>query len=134
MDVELPTQGMETIDVERVLLWAGVRIHSPHRAARLLGFHATQPYVSWAEGGSPAGRGELRPQRSIAAVNGVATPDLDTLVQRLLELPPDAPVQLTTQAASGRKEVVVVEPDETFFPTQELARGADGVWVRRPLR
>jgi S1-C subfamily serine protease len=134
VDVDVPTQAMETIDVERVVLWAGVRIHSPHRAARLIGFHPTQPYVSWAEGGSPAGRGELRPQRSIAAVNGTPTPDLDTLVHRLLELPPDAPVQLTTEAASGRKEVVVVEPDETFFPTQELVRGADGVWVRRPLR
>jgi len=134
VDVEVPTQPLETIDVDRVFLWAGVRIHSPHRAARLLGFDATQPYVSWAEGGSPAGRGELRPQRSIAAINGVATPDLDALVERLLALPADAPVQLTVEAASGRREVVVVEPDETFFPTQELVRGADGVWVRRPLR
>jgi S1-C subfamily serine protease len=134
VEVEVPTQPLETIDVDRVLLWAGVRIHTPHRAARLLGVHPTQPYVAWAEGGSPAGRGELRPQRSIAAVNGVPTPDLDTFVARVLELPDDAPVQLAVELASGKREVVVVEPDETFFPTQELARGADGVWVRRPLR
>jgi S1-C subfamily serine protease len=134
VDVEVPTQPLETIDLDRVLLWAGVRIHTPHRAARLLGVHPTQPYVSWAEGGSPAGRGELRPQRSIAAVNGVPTPDVDALVARLLELPADAPVQLATETAAGRREVGVVEPDETFFPTQELVRGADGVWVRRPLR
>jgi S1-C subfamily serine protease len=134
LDVQVPTQDLETIDVDRVVMWAGARIHTPHRAARLFGVDAARPYVSWWEGGSPAGRGELRAQRSIVSVNGLDTPDLDTFLETLLALDADATIQLALDMPTGEREVVVVEPDETFFPTTELVRNADGTWERRALR
>ncbi len=130
IELAVAPRPVATLDVTRVVAWAGVRLHTPDRSARLLGVPPERPYVAYLESGSPAGRGQLFPIRSILAVNGVDTPDLDAFVAAVKALPPGSPVRVDTVTREGERQVVTVEPDEQFFPTEELVLGPDG-WVRR---
>lgn len=128
--VEVPTRPLAPLDLERVVLWAGVRVHAPDRSARLEGVRADRPYVSWLDGGSPAGRAKLLAQRSIVSVDGVDTPDLDAFLAAVRGRDGGS-VRLVLEDRRGERSVVTVEPDERFFPTQELVL-RDGRWARSP--
>jgi S1-C subfamily serine protease len=132
LELEVAPRPIGTLDVTRVVTWAGVRLHTPDRSARLLGVPPARPYVAYLESGSPAGRGQLFPIQSILAVNGKDTPDLDTFVAVVKDLPAGAPVRVDTITREGERHVITVEPDEQFFPTEELVAGPTG-WLRRTL-
>lgn len=132
IEVEVAPRPVTSLDVTRVVTWAGVRLHTPDRSARLLGVPPDRPYVAYLESGSPAGRGQLFPIQSILAVNGVDTPDLDAFVAVVEALPPGRPVRVDTITREGERHVVTIEPDEQFFPTEELVLGPEG-WTRRTL-
>ena len=87
--------------------------------------------MSWLDTGSPAGRAKLYAQRSVVSVDGVDTPDLDAFLDVVRAKDPEASVRLELLTRTGEREVITVEPDERFFPTEELRR-VDGVWERRP--
>lgn len=130
LEVDAAPRPVTTRDVTRVVTWAGVRLHAPDRSARLLGVDSGRPYVAYLESGSPAGRGGLSPIRSVQSVNGVDTPDLDAFLAVVKAAPPGEPVRLETITRDGEHHVVTVEPDEQFFPTQELVLTERG-WERR---
>jgi hypothetical protein len=44
--------------------------------------------------------------------------------------PPGATVRLDLESRDGKREVIAVEPDEVFWPTQELVF-SEGDWTRR---
>ncbi|MEQ1503388.1 MAG: hypothetical protein ABMB14_14215, partial [Myxococcota bacterium] len=96
------------------------------RSAELEGVTPGRPYVAVLESGSPAGRGRLYSQRSILAVDGVDTPDLDAFVAAIRRAGPSVRLELRTR--EGEREVVTVEPDPAFFPSEELRW--DGDWQR----
>lgn len=133
VDVEAAPRVLAVTDVDRVILWAGLRIHAPDRSARLEGVEPGRPYVVWLDSGSPAGRAKVYSQRSILSVDGVDTPDLDTFVAAITREAPGDSVRLELRTRTGEKEVLTVEPDEHFFPTEEL-RWIGGAWERRPIR
>lgn len=130
IEVQATPRPVATLDVTRVVSWAGARLHAPDRSARLLGVPPGRPYVAYLESGSPAGRGQLYPLQSIVAVNGVDTPDLDAFLAAVKAGPAGAPVRVDTVTREGERHVLTVEPDDQFFPTEELVLGPDG-WVRR---
>ncbi len=130
--VEVPTQRLPRVDIDRVLLWSGVRIHSPHRAATMVGVGAERPYIAWWESGSPAGRARVYPQRTIRSVDGVDVPDLDAFIEAVREVPDGTSLRLELETANGKRDVLTIEPDTRFWPTEEL-RWVDGQWVRTPL-
>jgi S1-C subfamily serine protease len=130
VEAEILPRPLASTDVERVVAWAGVRLHTPDRSARLLGVPPRRPYISWLESGSPAGRAGLRAQRTVTAVDGVDTPDLDTFVRAVGAA--GQSVRLDLVSRTGEREVVTVEPDEAFFPTEEYVWVA-GRWERHPL-
>jgi S1-C subfamily serine protease len=105
---------------------------TPDRPGWLLGVPRARPYVTWLEGGSPAGRGQLYPGNSIVSVNDTAIADLDAFAQAVAALPAGRPVRVGLVSRDGKKSLVTVEPDPTFFPAEELILGADG-WERRRL-
>lgn len=133
VEVDAAPRPLAPVDVDRVILWAGVRVHAPDRSARLEGVSPSRPYVAWTDNGSPAGRAKLYSQRSILSVDGIDTPDLDAFVGALVAKPAGAPVRLELQTRTGEREVLTVEPDAHFFPLEEL-RWIDGGWERRPIR
>jgi pro-apoptotic serine protease NMA111 len=130
VQAQVAPQPLQPIDVDRVVLWAGVRVHAPDRSAQLEGVEAGKPYVVWLDTGSPAARAGLQPQRTILAVDGRPTPDLDAFLAQIRGAGPS--VRLTLRTRQGEREVVTVEPDPTFFGTELLVRGPEG-WARQPL-
>ncbi len=132
-ELALPTEGHARVDVDRVVLWAGMRIHAPHRGARLAGIEPGLPYIAWRESGSPAGRARLYAQRSILEVNGVPTPDLDALVEIVRELPDRQSVRVLVLTRQGEREVLTLETEQTFWPSQELRWDPEDGWSRQAL-
>ncbi len=127
-EVKVPTERLDPIDIDRVVLWNGVRVHMAHRAARMQGMPAC-PYISYFEGGSPARRGGLYAWRCIESVNGTPTPDLDALLAADAALSDDARVRVELLHLEGKRYVRTLEPHRAFFPTEDL-RFVDGEWVR----
>ncbi len=126
------TEALSPIDVDRVVLWSGLRIHAPHRAARLSGADPHRPYISWWNGGSPAGRAGVYPRRFVRQIAGTDTPDLATRVEVIDALPEGAPVRLVIEDLAGERSVLTIEPNEDFWPTAELV-WEEGRWIRRAL-
>ncbi len=124
------TDPMEPVDIDRVVLWSGVRVHAPHREALLFGVDPARPYIAWWDGGSPAGRSRVQPRHSILAVNGQDVPDLDAFLAAVRAVAPGAAVRLDVESMDGERRVLTVEPDERFWPTEELVF-TDGGWIRR---
>ena len=133
LQVDVPTEPFAPVDVDRVILWAGLRIHAPHRAARLHGAHPERPYIAWWTSGSPAGRAKVFPQRSIVSVDGVETPNMDVFASVVRELAPDATVRLVLDTLHQKREVFAIELGEQFWPTEELV-WENASWARRSLR
>jgi membrane-associated protease RseP (regulator of RpoE activity) len=130
VEVPVSPQPLLPVDVDRVVLWAGVRVHAPDRSAQLEGVEAGRPYVAWLDAGSPAARAGLKPQRTVLAVDRHPTPDLDAFLDAVAA--GGRSVRLTLRTRQGEREVVAVRPDPAFFGAELLVREGD-VWVRRPL-
>ena len=132
LEIPTATEPLDPTDVDRIVLWAGLRIHTPHRGARLQRAHPHRPYISWMSGGSPAGRAKIYAQRSVLSVNGVDTPDLDAFAAVVADLDPTAPVRLLLEDLDEERQVVTLELQPRFWPTEELVFDA-GRWTRRPV-
>jgi len=127
--VSAPSEG-----VSRVLAWAGMLLHDPH--PEVAGEHPISGdgvYVAWLWYGSPASRYGFRPTRRIVEVNGVPTPNLETLMSVVASLPDEDPVRLTLRDLDDKLEVATLRLDPHYWPTQELRR-SEGRWTRVELR
>ena len=133
LDIEVPTERYDQVDIDRVLLWQGIRIHGPHRGARMQAIDGQRPYVAWRDGGSPAGRARIYAQRSIIEVNGTDTPTMDALIDVIRGLPEDAPVKVLTKNRRGEPQLYTLEPNPTFWPTELLSWTRDAGWTRSKL-
>ncbi|MFT7519179.1 MAG: S1-C subfamily serine protease [Kiritimatiellia bacterium] len=129
---EVPTQRLSSVGVVRVVMWAGMRLHEPHRAARFDGVEPGRPYVAWWNSGSPAGRGKVYARRWVVSVDGVDTPDLDALLAQVKGKATGESVRLELRTSSGQVQVKTVVLDNAWWPTEEL-RWVDGQWVRSTI-
>jgi S1-C subfamily serine protease len=126
----MSTAALDGDGIDRVVLWAGALLQSPHRALAVQrGLEAGGVYVPFYNFGSPASRAGLFAGRRIAAVNGVATPDLDSFIAAVRVLGDGDAVRLDTMSFNNVPEVVTLELDEHFWPAHELRRVGDA-WQR----
>ncbi|MEN0066692.1 MAG: trypsin-like peptidase domain-containing protein [Myxococcota bacterium] len=132
LQVTVETQVPASLDIDRVLLWSGLRIHQPHRAARMRGVETDCPYASWYSSGSPAVRGGLYARHCIAAVDGKPTPNVDALVEVVKSIPDGQPVRVDLRSIDAERRVRTLTMDRSYWPTVELRRTDDG-WRRIPL-
>ena len=127
------TAALDGIGIDRVVLWAGALLQSPHRAlAAQRGLPLGGVYVSFYNFGSPASRAGLLAGRRISAVNGVPTPSLDAFVEAVRDLGEDGSVRLDAVTFNNVPEVITLELDEHFWPAHELRR-VGRQWQRLPL-
>ncbi|HET7607394.1 MAG TPA: PDZ domain-containing protein, partial [Gammaproteobacteria bacterium] len=129
----VPTVALSGRGVDRIVLWAGALVQSPHRAlAAQRGVKPTGVYVSYFNFGSPASRAGLYAGRRIVAIDGRPTPDLDSFIDVVKSLGrPDA-VRLKTVNWNDVPEVITLEPDPLYWPSYALER-VDYDWRRIPL-
>lgn len=132
LTVTLNPAPPSAVGVDRVLLWAGLRVHAPHRAARMSGIASDCPYISWRSSGSPGARGSVFARQCIMAIDGTPTPDLDALVTAIAKIPDGTPVRLDLLTADQKRRVRSLSMDRLAWPTVELRRDDSG-WTRTEL-
>jgi len=129
-EVDVATELLDGRGTQRALLFAGAVLQ---QAPRSLSTEFQLPregvYVAWLWYGSPANRDGLNATMRIVAVDGVATPDLDSFLAVTAGARDDASLRIEVRDLDDRPDVLTLEPDLEFWPTQELHLGADG-WQR----
>jgi len=130
MDVQVGATALPGTGISRVISWAGLLLHAPHRDLSLQrGTPLEGVYIAWFWYGSPAARHKLRATRRIVEVDGRPTPDLDALIEVVRDLEDGASVRLQTIDLDGRERSLTLELDLASWPTEEVRRG-EGGWER----
>jgi S1-C subfamily serine protease len=89
-------------------------------------------FVAYFAYGSPATRYKLYAGRRIVAVDGRATPNLDSFIAAVRGRPDRSAVRLQTVTWNGFVEVITLKLDLHYWPTYELVRTVQG-WERLPV-
>lgn len=130
--LSVATVALDPVGTRRALLWAGALLQPlPYAVQLQRGVPPEGVYVVGRWYGSPVERRGLRATRRILAVGGVPTPDLDAFLATVAATPDRGSVRLLAEDLDGRREVVTLELDLRYWPTQEL-RFADGGWSVGP--
>jgi hypothetical protein len=133
LTLPLGTAALHGNDIERLLLWAGAVLHTPHRAmAAQRGIPPEGVFVAFFSYGSPATRYQLFAGRRIVEVDGRPTPDLDAFKAAVAGRPDRSSVRLKTVSWNGSVEVITLKLDLHYWPTAEIRRSAAG-WRREEL-
>jgi S1-C subfamily serine protease len=120
-------------DIDRLLLWAGAVLHSPHRAmSAQRGIPPEGVFVAYFAYGSPSTRYKLYAGRRIVEVDGRPTPDLDSFIAAVRGRPDRSAVRLKTVTWNGSVEVITMKLDLHYWPAYELRLTPRG-WERTPV-
>ncbi len=120
--------------IDRVLIWAGATLQTPHRALPAQrGIPPEGVFVAYFYYGSPATRYQLYAGRRITEVDGRATPDLDAFVAAVAGKPDHAAVRLKTVTWNNAVEIITLKLDKHYWPAYELRRTGGG-WERIELQ
>jgi S1-C subfamily serine protease len=131
--VDVGTVVLDGQDIDRLLLWAGAVLHSPHRAmSAQRGIPPEGVFVAYFSYGSPATRYRLFAGRRIVEVDGRPTPDLDAFIAAVRGRADRSAVRLKTITWNGTTEVITLKLDLHYWPTDELRLTPDG-WKRTPV-
>jgi S1-C subfamily serine protease len=126
--VELSGEGLQ-----RVVLWAGALVQTPHRAiSAQRGIDSHGVYVAYFAFGSPASRSGLFAGRRIIGVNGQPTLDMDSFLEAVDGLGDRVSVRLNTVTWNSVPQVITLKLDNHYWPSYELRREDDG-WRRYEL-
>ena len=124
--MEVATDSLYGMGIDRVALWSGVLVHEPHHElASQRGLHSNGVYVAYYWYGSPAARSRLRATRRIIEVDGVATPGLDAFLTQVEKA--SGTVRLTTLDLDDQVRVVTLVLDPVYWPTRVFAF-EQGTW------
>ena len=133
LDVEVGATSLSGSGISRMMSWAGLILHAPHRDLSLQrGTPLEGVYIAWFWYGSPAARHKLRATRRIVEVDGQPTPDLDAFAEVVRGMEDGASVRLQTIDLDGRELSLTLELDLASWPTEEVRRGESG-WERVPI-
>jgi len=133
IDFDIGTVALDGIGIDRVLLWAGALLQTPHRElAAQRGLEPGGVYVSFFNFGSPASRSGLFAGRRIVAVNGEPTPDLDRFAAVVSGLSANDAVRINTVTPNNVPEVITLKLDDQYWPSYGLRR-VDNGWQRYSL-
>jgi pro-apoptotic serine protease NMA111 len=131
--LDVPTVGLGGKDLDRIVVWAGAVLQTPHRAlAAQRGVEPAGVFVGYFSYGSPATRYQLWAGRRIIEVDGQPTPDLDSFIKVVSGREDRSSVRLRTTSWNGSVDVITLKLDKRYWPAYELRRTAQG-WMRTAL-
>lgn len=133
LQLEVNTVPLDGRDIDRILIWAGATLQSPHRAmAAQRGIPPEGVFIAYFYYGSPATRYALYAGRRILEVDGQPTPDLDRFIAAVAGREDRASVRLKTVTWNNAVEVITLKLDKHYWPAYELRRSQNG-WTRTAL-
>jgi pro-apoptotic serine protease NMA111 len=132
--LDVPTAELSGTDVDRIVEWGGATLQSPYRAmSEQRGIEPVGVYVGFFAYGSPATRYGLFAGRTILAVDGHPTPDLDAFIKAVTGRADRSSVRLDTVVTwNNAREVITLKLDKHYWPAYELRRTPAG-WQRTAL-
>ncbi|KAF5022687.1 hypothetical protein F66182_5235 [Fusarium sp. NRRL 66182] len=109
----------------RVVNFCGLTVQKPHRTVRqCIKNLPSEVYItSWLIG-SPASLYNVYATTFITHINNVSTPDLESLIRVVADIPDKTYFKIRMSDYSGSPSVVTIKKDERYFPTVE--------WIRDP--
>lgn len=117
-------------DIDRVIYWSGLYLHSPHRAAQLQGNVGNfGVYVASYLYGSPATRYGVYAMRQITEIDGVPIKNMDDFLIHVKDKQHKDTVIIKTLDFNNTSEVVSLSVDNNYWPFYELKYSNDE-WKR----
>ncbi|OBT59421.1 hypothetical protein VE04_00602 [Pseudogymnoascus sp. 24MN13] len=125
MHVAVPTVAAHDVETDRAVNFCGAVLHRPHLAVRqqISKLHS-EVYVSARTRGSPAYQYGLAPTNFITAVNGVATPDLESFIREVVRIPDNTYFRLKCMTFDNVPWICTMKKNEHYFATME--------WIKDP--
>ncbi|KAL3659518.1 hypothetical protein V7S43_015508 [Phytophthora oleae] len=125
MEVAVSTSQLSAMGTDRVIVWCGLVIQSPHYAVASLGYIPEEGggvYCSRWCYGSPAHKYGLRATIWLVEVNGEATRTLNDFLRVVERLGNRESVRLKTISINTKPKVFTLKTDYHYWPTIELCR------------
>ncbi|KAG1708577.1 hypothetical protein DVH05_022205 [Phytophthora capsici] len=125
MEVTVSTSQLSAMGTDRVIVWCGLVIQSPHYAVASLGYIPEEGggvYCSRWCYGSPAHKYGLRATIWLVEVNGEATRTMDDFLRVVERLGNRESVRLKTISINTKPKVFTLKTDYHYWPTIELCR------------
>ncbi|OWZ24340.1 Pro-apoptotic serine protease nma111 [Phytophthora megakarya] len=137
MEVTVSTSQLSAMGTDRVIVWCGLVIQSPHYAVASLGYIPEEGggvYCSRWCYGSPAHKYGLRATIWLVEVNGQPTKTLDDFLRVVERLGNRESVRLKTISINTKPKVFTLKTDYHYWPTVELRREEwDWKYVEHPV-
>jgi S1-C subfamily serine protease len=129
----VPTVVLNGRDVDRVLVWAGATLQTPHRPmAAQRGIEPNGVFIAFFMYGSPASRYKLWAGRRITEVDGIPVADLDAFIRAVSGRPDGASLRHKTVSWNDSVDIITLRLDQHYWPAYELRRTETG-WKRLPI-
>ncbi|EGZ21732.1 hypothetical protein PHYSODRAFT_350798 [Phytophthora sojae] len=137
VEVTVSTSQLSAMGTDRVIVWCGLVIQSPHYAVASLGYIPEEGggvYCSRWCYGSPAHKYGLRATIWLVEVNGEPTRTLDDFLRVVERLGNRESVRLKTISINTKPKVFTLKTDYHYWPTVELRREEwDWKYVEHPV-
>ncbi|KAE9035569.1 Pro-apoptotic serine protease [Phytophthora rubi] len=137
VEVTVSTSQLSAMGTDRVIVWCGLVIQSPHYAVASLGYIPEEGggvYCSRWCYGSPAHKYGLRATIWLVEVNGEPTRTLDDFLRVVERLGNRESVRLKTISINTKPKVFTLKTDYHYWPTIELRRdGWDWKYAEHPV-
>ncbi|KAK3954042.1 trypsin-like cysteine/serine peptidase domain-containing protein [Pseudoneurospora amorphoporcata] len=123
LHIKLPTVAADDAETDHAISFCGAILHRPHLAVRQqISKLFSEVYVSARTRGSPAYQYGLAPTNFVTHVNGKRTPDLQTFLAAVVDIPDNTYFRLKCMTFDSVPWVVTMKKNEHYFPTTELIK------------
>ncbi|TAQ91300.1 hypothetical protein B7494_g376 [Chlorociboria aeruginascens] len=125
MELKLPTVSANDLETDRAISFCGAVLHRPHLAVRqqISKLHS-EVYVSARTRGSPAYQYGLAPTNFVTHVNGKSTPDLESFLKAVVQIPDNTYFRLKAMTFDNVPWIITIKKNDHYFPTME--------WIKDP--
>lgn len=132
ISVTVATVTLNGEGTQRILMWAGALLQKPQHAAAQSNVPTAGLLVNYYNFGSPASRYGLTPGQTILAVDGQATPDMDSFIAAVKDKRDGATVRLSVRTWDGMRQIITLKLDLRYWPTYEVVHTPQS-WQRKEL-
>ncbi|KAF7956747.1 hypothetical protein EAE96_004074 [Botrytis aclada] len=125
MRIKLDTVSADDLETDRAVSFCGAILHRPHHAVRqqISKLHS-EVYVAARTRGSPSYQYNLTPTNFVTHVNGKPTPDLESFLKVVIEIPDNTYFRIKVVTFDNVPWVITMKKNDHYFPTTE--------WIKDP--
>ena len=129
-EADIETTALHGVDIEQVIYWSGLYLHTPHRAAQLQGnVGSNGVYVASYTYGSPATRYGIYAMQRIVEVDGKAVNTTQDFIEAVKGKKHQESVLIKTINFNNTPTVTTLKVDNHYWPFFEMKYN-NGTWEK----